>query len=523
MSIVSFRFIAFVVILIPLYFVLPKKYQRAVLLCASMLFYLTGGIKGCIYITITICSQYMIALILEKRNVRMTAELAETETDPDKKKEIKKRFSASKKRLIFLSVFINLGLLFFLKYIDGTIGKINSLLGTNIKPFGLLVPLGLSYYTFKSIGYVVDVARGRIHAQRNILKLTLFISYFPALVQGPIDRYENLADQLYAEHKFDYERFCFGLQRMLWGYMKKLILAERAAVIIQTIQSGVGYDGYEGLLIAIMMILATIHLYADFSGGMDIVIGLSEIFGVTLTENFRRPFMSHSVAEYWRRWHITLGAWMGTYVFTPLSLSQPFKKLGKICRKKLGNQYGRVIAPSIASFITFFFVGMWHGVNRGYVLFSIYNAALVSTATLLSDFYELARKKLKIREDSGVFHGFQMARTFTLVTIGSLIIKPNTIGMIKAAFHKWNPWIFFDGTLYTLGLNRQNFTLLVVSIFVLIAVDILQERGVSIRKKIAEQNIILRWAVYLSAICTLVIFGMYGPGYNAADFVYQRF
>lgn len=523
MSILSLQFIGFVIVLVLLYFLLPKKIQWVVLLAASVLFYVSGGLEGCLYIIVTILSQYLIALCIEKSNVKMREQMAQEVLDSQQKKAIKRSFSKTKRWLIVLSVFINLGLLFFLKYIDLAIGTFNSLFGTSAHTLDLLVPLGLSYYTFKSIGYVIDVSRERVHAERNVLKLALFISYFPALVQGPIDRYEDLAGQFLAVHKFDYNKFCFGAQRMLWGYMKKLIIAERIAVLTKTIQSSYIANGTGGLLVIFMLIISTIHLYADFSGGMDIVIGLSEIFGISLTENFRRPFLSRSIAEYWRRWHITLGAWMGNYVFAPLSLSQPFKKLGKKCREKFGHKFGRVIAPSIASFVTFFFVGMWHGVSLGYLMFSIYNATLVSTATLLEDFYAWGRGKLKVREDSGAFKGFQIARTFTLVTIARIFYSTDMAAVVKAAFSIFNPWVLFDGTLYTLGLDRPNFILLVIAIGVLIIVDFVQERGVHIRQKIAEQNLFLRWTVYYAAIFALIIFGMYGPGYDAASFVYQRF
>lgn len=526
MSILSLQFIGFAALLVLLYFAIPKKFQWLVLLAASAIFYASGGLEGCIYIVITIVSQYFIAIAIDKKNQKISELLKQEGLDSKQKREIKRAQSRPKKWLIALSVFINLGLLFFLKRVDAAIVSINGILGTTMKPLDLLIPIGLSYYTFKSIGYVIDVHRGRIPAQRNILKLALFIGYFPALVQGPIDRYEDLGDQLYAEHKFDYNRFCFGAQRMLWGYMQKLIIAERATIIINTIQYNFAANGYEGLLILFMMVLSSFRLYADFSGGMDIVLGLSEIFGITLTENFERPYLSHSVSEYWQRWHITLGAWMRNYVFYSLSLSSAFSKLGKKCREKLGNKYGKLVGPSIASFITFFLVGMWHGVGWAYVPFSIYNAALVASATLLEDVYAKGRTLLKVREESKAFEYFQIVRTFTLVTLSRYFIlskTPDMVGLIKATFASFNPWVFLDGTLYRLGLDRPNFILLVISIMVLVIVDVVRERGTHIRQTIANQNIILRWTIYYGAIFSLIIFGMYGPGYDASSFIYQRF
>ena len=511
-------------LLVALYFLLPKKCQWVILLLASAAFYLTFGWKSCGFILVTIVSQYFLAMALERKNIQMRAQM--DKVDGKQKKEIKKQFAKHKKWYVLLSVLINLGILVALKYTDLAIGSINRAFGTTLATVDLLLPIGLSYYTFKSIGYVIDVYRGRIPAQKNIFKLALYIGYFPALIQGPIDRYEDIAEQLYAEHDFDYDRLCFGAQRMLWGYIKKLVIAERAAVIINTVQWNFAAAGYEGFTIFFMMLLGSVRIYTDFSGGMDIVLGLSEIFGIKLTENFERPYFSTSISEYWQRWHITLGAWMRTYVFYPLSLSQAFSKLGRKCRQKLGDDYGKLIAPSLASFITFFLVGMWHGAGWAYVPFSLYNGLLVALNTLLEDFYAKCKAFFRVREESKIWRVFQSVRTYFMITMGNYLIvtkSPDMVGLIKATFSQFNPWIFFDGTLFNLGLDKADFCLLMLSIVVLLAVDLTQERGVHIRETIAKQNIVLRWCVYFAAVFTLIIFGMYGPGYNAADFVYMRF
>lgn len=526
MSIVSLRFVAFAAVLVAVYFMVPKRWQWKVLLVASGIFYALNGIRSILFIAITIVTQYYLGLALERKNVAMAAEIEEKKPDAKQKKEIRGRYASSKKKYVVLSLLINFGLFLFLKYFDKGINKANAWFGLDWKPLGILVPLGLSYYTFKAVGYVIDVYRGRIHAQTNIGKLALFVSYFPALVQGPIDRYEDVSGELLAEHRFDYKRLCFGMQRMLWGYMKKLIVAERAAIIINTVQTSFVEKGYEGFTIFFAMTLVVIRTYADFSGGMDIVIGFSEIFGIPMTENFRQPFFAKSIAEYWQRWHISLGAWMRTYVFYPLSLSPAFQKLGKACRKRFGDKYGKLIAPTIASFVTFFLVGMWHGIGRSYLPFSLFNAVLVSSATLLEDVYAKMKERLHVRESSFVYRIFQSVRTFFLVVASNYFIvskKPDMIGLIKATFQRRNPWVFFDRSLYTLGLDQRNFFLLLWGIVVIFAVDVLHERGVQIREAIARQNIVVRWGIYYGAIFALLVFGMYGPGYNAASFVYEQF
>lgn len=527
MSILSLTFIGFVAILVALYFLLPKKFQWVVLLVANAVFYLAGGLRSVCYILITIVSQYFLALALERENDRMTQKLEKRKLNNKRKQQIKQEYSAKKKRYVLFSLLINLGILCFFKFANPAIESVNQIFGTQGESLDILVPLGLSYYTFKAVGYVIDVYRGRVKAQRNIFKLALFISYFPALVQGPIDRYENLADQLLAEHVFDYQRLAFGAQRMLWGYIKKLVIAERIAVITSTVIGSYAENGYEGFTVFFALALGAFQLYADFSGGMDIVIGLSEIFGITLTENFRQPFFAASYAEFWQRWHITLGAWMRTYVFYPLSLSPAFNKLGRKCRKLFGDRTGKLIAPSLASFVTFFLLGMWHGTGWKYVLYSVYQAFFVSTGTLLSNVYARGRTVFKINERSKSWRVFQAVRTVFMVTIARYFTQakdlPNIAGLFEATFTNFNPWVFFDGSLYKLGLDRPNFNLMLLSIAGLLLIDYIKEKGVRIRQSIAEQGVVFRWCVYYAAVFALIILGMYGPSFDAASFIYERF
>lgn len=527
MSLFSAAFIVFMTILVALYYLLPKKFQWFVLLAASATFYLASGWQGMIFILVTVISQYLLALALERKNAEMAKELASKELDGKQTKQVKQRYAAKKKRYVLFSVLINLGILCFFKFADSAATLIDRIFGMQAGPLEFLVPLGLSYYTFKSIGYVIDVYRGRVKAQRNILKLALFISYFPALLQGPIDRYEDLADQLVAEHSFEYRRFTFGLQRMLWGYIKKLVIAERITVIVNAVVGSYVQEGYVGFIMLAAMALYGFEIYADFSGGIDVVCGLSEIFGISMTENFRRPFFAASVAEYWQRWHITLGAWMRTYVFYPLSLSPTFNKLGKKCRKTFGDRFGKLIAPSIASFITFFLVGMWHGVGWNYVMYALYNAFFVSTGTLFENVYAKGRAIFKINEEWKLWRLFQMVRTFFIVMISRYMglakdVEDILLGL-RAAFTHFNPGVFFDGSFFQLGLSKKNLLVMALSIIGLVIVDYIQERGIPIRETIAKQNIILRWCIYYAAIFGLLIFGMYGPGYDAASFVYEQF
>lgn len=516
MSIISLTFLIFIIITTLLYFIMPKKYQWVVLLAASMAFYLSAGIQCTGAIAVTIVSQYLLAMRLDRMNHDLEERSQRDGLTGKEKAALKKACAAAKKKYVFFSVLINIGLLCFVKYT-----------GVFFENIHILVPLGISFYTFKSLGYVIDVYRGKEKAERNILKFALFISYFPAIIQGPIDRYKDLAHQLYEPHVFDYRRVTFGAQRMLWGFIKKLVIAERVAVVVNEVFNNYAVKEYQGFVVFAGVFLYGIQIYADFSGGMDIVCGVSEIFGVTLTENFRRPFMARSVAEFWQRWHITLGAWFRNYLFYPLSLSKPFNTLGKKCRKVFGDKAGKVIPPSLASFMVFLLIGIWHGVGWKYVVYGIYQALFVSTGTLFEDGYARLREVCRINAASPGWKLFQTLRTVCIITIGRYFSRAvdlkQVTGMMKATLAQFNPWVFFDGTFYRLGLNEKNFRLMLLSIVILLGIDILQEKKIRLREAIAGCNIVVRWGLYYAAILAVVIFGMYGAGYDAAGFIYQAF
>lgn len=531
MSLLSFQFIVFIGILICLYFTIPKKFQWILLLIASFAFYMSGGWKGAAYILITILTQYLSAMRIDDINAACNQEIERQNVSGKEKTQLKKRYASRKKRYLVMTVFINVGILCFVKYTNFLIDNMNGILsgvgGQSLEHLDILVPLGISFYTFQSLGYVIDVYRGKQQAERNFFRFALFVSYFPVIIQGPIERYGELAGQLFSKHEFEYKRVTFGIQRMLWGYIKKLVIAERVAVVVNEVFHNYAAKDYYGLTIFVAVFLFGIQSYTDFSGGMDIVCGVSEIFGISLTENFRRPYMAKSIAEFWQRWHITLGAWMRNYLFYPISLSSSFNRLGKKCRKIFGNKAGKVIPTSLASFIVFLIVGIWHGANWKYVIYGIYNAFFVSTGTLFEDLYAGMRKFFRINEQRKSWKLFQTVRTVFIVTIGRYYSRADSAGqafaMLKATFKGFNPWVLFDESFYQLGLDRKNFQFMILSILFLLLIDFMQERGIKIREMIAGQNIMIRWTVYYAAVFTLIIFGMYGPGYDAASFIYQQF
>lgn len=529
MTLFSLRFAAFLLVLFPAYFLFPKKYKKhqwTVLLLASYVFYAFAGLDVMIFLVVTTVTTWFGALKLGQANARYKAQAKEL---PAAERKALKQANIKKKRAILLLVcFLNFGILAVLKYTNFFIRNVNFLLARlgsgSIEPMDMLLPLGISFYTFQSVGYVIDVYRDKYAPDRNLLQYALFVSYFPQIVQGPIGRHDDLAHQLYAPHRFDYKRLTFGLQRSLWGYFKKLVIADRIALLVNTVFAG---GEYVGFTVFIGMFLYGFQIYADFSGGMDIILGVSEALGIKLTENFRRPFFSRSVAEFWQRWHITLGSWMREYVFYPLALSKAFGKLSRKLRSRFGIYAAKTVPSCMASFVVFLLVGIWHGAAWHYVAYGLYYAVLVSGGNLFQKVFETLRGSLGIDDRSRGWRLFQMIRTTLLCTIGRCFAHASSLvralQMIKAMFSSFNPWVFFDGSLYKLGLDSKDFSLMLIMIALLFAADLLQERGVHIRETIARQNIVVRWIIYYAAILAVVIFGMYGPGYNAASFIYQKF
>lgn len=532
MSPFTLTFFLFLFIMIVLYFNVPKKiikHQWVILLIASYIFYAFTGIKILAFLIITTFSTWSGAIWLENTGQKYK-ELAKGENS-ENKKELKKIALSKKRRILALILVLNFGILIILKYTNFFIENINNIFTiTYLDPLPMvrfLLPLGISFYTFQSMGYLIDIYRGKYKADKNPFQFALFVSYFPQIIQGPISRYDALAKQLYSSHQFEYERVKFGIQRMLWGYFKKMVIADRIAIFSNEVFSNYLINDYKGIIVFLGVFLYSIQIYADFSGGIDIICGVSQILGVDLIENFRHPFLARSVAEFWQRWHITLGAWMRDYLFYPLALSKAFGKLSKKLRKLCGTYVAKVLPTCMASFIVFLIVGIWHGAAWKYIAYGLYQATFVSTATLLEPIYSKFRRMLNINIQCYSWRIFQIVRTVFLVTIGRYFSRGDSflsaIHMLKSTVSEFNPWVLFDGSLYQLGLDSKNFHFMLVTIIILFTIDYIQERGIKIRYEIAKLDIILRWLIYFVGIFSIIVFGIYGLGYDSSNFIYQGF
>ena len=300
MSFASLPFVGLVAAGVILYYLVPQKLQWVVLLLASMVFYLAGGVKSAVWLVLVAAVTWLAGLLLARQNAR-----------PAPDKQTKAAVRRVKKRICAVCAVLCFGLLYLMKYWNFTASALPSALGDKLPRWDFVVPMGLSYFIFQAVGYVIDVYRGKTDAQKNPLRYGLFVSFFPQMVQGPISRYDQLAPQLTAERSLDWRDLKFGIQLCLWGYFKKLVIADRAAVLVNAVIKD--NCPYGGAVIASGILFYCIQLYCDFSGGIDITRGVARLFGIDMAENFRRPIFATSLTDYWRRWHITLGPCKGSH------------------------------------------------------------------------------------------------------------------------------------------------------------------------------------------------------------------
>lgn len=440
--------------------------------------------------------------------------------------------SDRKKKVALIAVIVvNIGILVILKYINFGIYSINGIAkfmghkGSLLKRLGFLAPLGVSFYTFSLLGYVVDVYYGIAEVVPGFAQLALYGMYFPVVISGPILKYRESGAQFFIPHRFDYDKVTRGIQRMLWGLFKKLVIAERIGVIVDTVYGK--YTDYPGFYIWIATFFYAFQLYTDFSGCMDIVLGLSESFGLILPENFKTPFFSKSISEYWRRWHITLGVWMKDYVFYPLLRSGFFTRLNKLWKKKFGKKTGKRLTTFAAMFILWFSVGIWHGGAWKYVIGSgLLHWFYIVLEELLEEPCAKLMDRLKINSAGKTINCIRILRTFVLVCIGDLFFRsknvPKALEMLKLSVTVWNPQIIWNGAVLELGLNIYEIIIAVLSLLLLLAVSIMQQKG-SVRDMIAAQKLPLRWLIWYALLFAVILFGCYGPEYSAAEFIYQGF
>ncbi len=488
MTYVSYSFVLFVSIVCVLYYVLPKRYQWKVLLSASIIFYICSSLIFFGYLLIfSIVTWYGTQKIEECKN----------------KQEGQNKII---KGIMILLVLLNGGVLFALKWGAMGIALFNKIVHTSFA-YHFVLPLGISFFTFQNISYVIDVYKGRVEAERYFGHYLLYSCYFPYIVSGPINRYEKMKSQLFEGHSCNFQLLYAGILRIIWGYIKKMVIADRAAIFVDEVFNH--YYMYRGLYIVIAVVLFTLQLYMDFSGCMDIVIGVSKLFGIDMQENFYAPFGAVSTAEFWRKWHVSLTSWFRDYIYIPLG----------------GNRKG-AIRKYINILIVFLICGMWHGAGITFLVWGFLNGFYQIIGEVTYKFRQNVCNAIGLNQNS---YGAMIRKriiTFGLAEIAWLFFRANGISeaivMLRRMVMEWNPWILFDGNLYQLGLEPWDFLILIVGV-VCVGWTSRTNKRRDLHRMFLEQDWLCQVIVILVAIVIWYLLGIYGPEFNPNNFIYYNF
>lgn len=504
MALISGEFLAFCLLLTIVYYLVPGRFQNALLLAANVIFLLPlrSFPIALGFLTASIVSVYAAARFIGLH-----------------------RGSSSAKCIYILTVLLNLGFLFAFKYLPCSQNVLSALhIPVSVPDLSAVAPLGISFYTLQLLGYLISVNDGGLEPERSFLRFAVFGSFFPQITSGPISRYEALAPQFSSRRSFSYENLTRGSQRILWGFFKKLVISERAAVPVNTIFGNYGL--YNGFYIPVAAILFAFQLYCDFSGCMNIVIGMAEVLGITLPDNFTSPFFSRSMTEFWRRWHITLGTWCKDYVFYPIQKSELFYRIREKSIRHFGRKKGKKVPMYLAMFLMWFVVGFWHGGFLKYIIGSgILHFCYIFLEQEGAPLWNRLNRLLHIQTESAGHIAFQRVRTFLLVCSGFIFFRADSFATalhMYRAIGTWNLSVFSMTGFTTLGLDLYDILVLILSLLLMFYVESLQQKG-SVRSMAAQQSLPLRWLLYLGLFFIVIIFGEYGSGFQAESFIYANF
>ncbi|MBP5152130.1 MAG: MBOAT family protein [Lachnospiraceae bacterium] len=490
----SFEFVIFFPVVAGLYFILPKKVNPVWLLLSSYFFYMCWNVYYVSLILFTTVITFLSAILIEKVS---------------KKK--------AKKAVLIGGIGVNLLILFVFKYFDFFLDNLNKLLGLAghggiVNPFDLLLPVGISFYTFQAIGYVVDVYRGDTPAERNIINYALFVSFFPQLVAGPIERSKNLLSQIKEirnRRLFDYESAVSGFVIMLWGLFMKTVIADRAAIVVDRVFSNYYTFGFFELFLGAL--LFTLQIYADFAGYSSIAIGSARVMGIKLMDNFNTPYFAVSITDFWNRWHISLSTWFKDYVYIPLG----------------GNRKGK-LRKYLNLFITFIVSGLWHGASWSFMAWGFIHGFYRVVGEITAPFKNRLYDRLGVKRDVFSFNLLRRLTTFLLVVFAWIFFRARSLKLaldyIKRMFLHINPWVLFGEDLYTLGLDRREFMILLAAVLLLFVVSLLKYRkNTDLGGFLIDQNLWFKWAVMILLVIVILVYGEYGINFDSAKFIYFDF
>lgn len=486
----SYSFLIFFPIVVLINFIIPKKWQYIWLLVASYYFYMNWDARYVLLLLFSTGVTYLSGLAIEKSS------------------DAKKR-----KMAVAVSFILNIGVLFFFKYFDFAIDCINFILsrvGVSLpkSSFNVILPVGISFYIFQALSYTMDVYRDEVKAENNFLKYALFVSFFPQLVAGPIERSKNLLKQVNKAHEFSYDNMREGLIIMLWGYFLKLVIADRAAIVVDTVYGN--YTEYGGAYIIVASVLFAVQIYCDFAGYSTIAVGAAKILGFDLMENFNCPYFATSIGEFWRRWHISLSSWFRDYLYIPLG----------------GNRKG-IVRKYVNLMIVFLVSGLWHGAAMTYIAWGIIHGVYQVIGALTKPAREKLNKIFKLKPESIGHKLASICITFALVDFAWIFFRADSIGaavgIISSMVHIGNIGTVLGGGIYELGISAKSFKMLILGILVLIFADYMKYRGYKIRNILFGQELWCRWICYIAIVWFILVFGIWGGSYNASSFIYFQF
>lgn len=523
MQFYTLAYVLFLVAALAVYYLVGRFVRRGqwvVLLVASLSFYAFSGWQNFAFIGVTALSTWVGGLAFAHFESQSKAARKQVESR-DEKKAIKRRFTRKKRLVLLAMLLLNFGILAYIKYADVLVSYVAPGNGWHA---GILLPLGISFYTFQSISYVIDTYNAKYDPERNFARYLLFVSFFPQLIQGPINRFDALAAQLYEPHAFDARNARRGLLQIGYGALKKFAIADILVISVDAVFDNVN-PSMPGSVIVCGILLYAVYQYADFSGGIDIVLGSARLFGVEMADNFRQPYFSVSLGDFWRRWHITLGAWMRDYVFYPFALLPGVQRWGKWLTAHCGKHIGRTLPACVANIIVFFLVGLWHGAESHFILWGLYNGLVIAASDLLTPVWDRLNRALHVNMEGRAHRVFCIVRTFIVVNIGWYFDRIVGAGDLATCFY--NTVFNFQAGLFvpemmnlTDSLQMTALPLAFAATVFVFVISVLKERGHDVAGAILDWPAPARGLLYAFVIVAVASSFMFA---TAGGFMYANF
>lgn len=482
MQFTSLSFLIFILIIYVVYNLMPNRFRYIILAIGSTVFYVIG------------CGQLLLLLFSIALITYIAGRLCAKKYTPHISIAV---------LVLILALFKYSGLLY------DTIMSIRQAFGgvPGERVISIALPLGISFYTFEAISYIIDCRNGKIVPERNFLYVYTYLAMFPTVVSGPIERAGNIIPQLKNPKSVDLNRFMNAVMLIMWGFALKLLLADRLAIFVDSVYSNPG--NYAGTIVFFATIFYSFEIYADFAGYTAIAIGSGMMMGIDLGPNFDSPYLSSSISEFWRRWHISLSSWLRDYLYIPLG----------------GNRKGDV-RKLINLVIVFTISGLWHGAAWTFVFWGLLHGLYQVVSNVAKVPLTKVNQYFEAKGYSSLFHVLQVIITFLMVNFAWIFFRSDTFSDATAIIKGTlaiTPWVFLDGSFINVGLSGPDMTLMLIMLAILLLTDVLNKRGIYIRQVIISQPLIVRWAVMISVIIIIATCGIWGPGYSAGNFIYSGF